>query len=88
MLGLLVDVIVAWLLVRFVQPGTPRLLLGLLGGWAAALAASGLVGIAFGWTPFDILSSLTVGLMVHPLIIAGLVWLFGKLRSRAQRSSK
>lgn len=85
MIGLLIDVIVAWLLVRFVQPGTRRVFLGLLGGWAAALASAGLVGLAFGWTPFDMLSRLTVGLLVHPLIIAGLVWLFDLLRKRAQR---
>ncbi len=79
MLGLLIDVVAAALLVKFTRPGTIRMLLVLLSGWLAALAASGLIGVAFGWTPFDILSSLTVGLLVHPLIVAGLVWLFARL---------
>ena len=89
MLGLLIDVVAAALLMRFTQPGTTRMLLVLFAGWLAALAASGLVGLAFGWTPLDMLSSLTVGLLVHPLIVAGLIWLFAKLKGalRARREA-
>jgi Na+/citrate or Na+/malate symporter len=82
MLGLLIDLVAAVLLVRFTRPGTTRMMLGLLAGWVAALAASGVVGIAFGWTPFDMLSSLTTGLLVHPLIVGGLIWLIGRLKLR------
>jgi Na+/citrate or Na+/malate symporter len=82
MLGLLIDLVAAVLLVRFTQPGTTRMMLGLLAGWVAALAASGVVGVAFGWTPFDMLSSLTTGLLVHPLIVGGLIWLIGRLKLR------
>jgi hypothetical protein len=84
MLALLIDCIVAALLVRFVPPGWKRLLFGLLGGWLAAIADAAL----FGGTPLDMLSKMTVGLLVHPLIIAGLVWLFEKLRSRGKRQDE
>lgn len=82
MLALLIDLVVAALLVRFVKPGTQRLLLSLLGGWVAAIAGAVLVGFAFGWPVMEILSRLTVGLLVHPPIVAGLVWLFDRLLSR------
>lgn len=84
MIALLIDVIVAALLVKFAPPGWKRLLLGLLGGWLAAIADSAL----YGGTPLDILSRMTVGLLVHPLIIAGLVWLFEKLRARSKRQDE
>jgi hypothetical protein len=82
MLALLIDVIVAWLLVQFVPAGTKRMLLGLLGGWVAAFAGSATVGLAYGW--FAMLSRMTIDLLVHPLLVAGLVWLFTKLRSRGK----
>ena len=77
-LALLIDVVVAWLLIKFVPPGNKRLLLGLFGGWLAAIAGSLLVGVAFGWPVFDMLSGLTIGLLVHPLLVAGFVWLLTK----------
>jgi Na+/citrate or Na+/malate symporter len=82
MLPLLIDTLVAWLLVRFVPAGVKRMLLGLVGGWVAALAGVLLVGFAFGWTPIDMLSRLSVGLLVHPLVVAGLIWLFTTIRNR------
>ena len=83
MVALLIDCIVAALLVRFAPPGWKRLLFGLLGGWLAAIADSALSG----GTPLDILSRMTMGLLVHPLIIAGLVWLFEKLKNRGKREA-
>jgi hypothetical protein len=84
MLSLLIDVVVAWLLVRFVPAGTKRMLLGLLGGWLAAIAGSVLVGFAMGWPPAAMLSRLTIGLLVHPVIVGGLVGLFGWIRARGK----
>ena len=81
MVALLIDCIAAALLVRFAPPGWKRLLFGLLGGWLAAIADSALSG----GTPFDILSRMIMGLLVHPLIIAGLVWLFEKIKRRGTR---
>ncbi len=85
MLAVLIDVVVAWLLVQFVPAGNRRLVLGLLGGWLAALAASASVGIAYG--VLAMLSRMTVDLLVHPLIVAGLVWLFTKIRNRGKGES-
>lgn len=85
MLALLIDVIVAWLLVQFVPAGNKRMLLGLLGGWLAALTASAPVGLTYG--VFAMLSRMTIDLLVHPLIVAGLVWLFTKVRNRGKGES-
>ena len=82
MLALLLDVLFAWLLVRFVPAGWKQILLALFGGWLAALAGSVLVGLAFGWSPVEMLSRLTVGLLVHPVVVGGLVWLLSWLRNR------
>ena len=48
----------------------------------AAFAGSATVGLAYGW--FAMLSRMTIDLLVHPLLVAGLVWLFTKLRSRGK----
>jgi hypothetical protein len=88
MLALMIDVIVAGLLARFVPAGVKRLALSLAGGWLAAIAGSMLTGLAFGWMPLDILSSLTTGLLVHPLVIVGLVWLIGKFGARGKRPTE
>lgn len=85
MLALLIDVVVAWLLVQFVPAGNKRMLLGLLGGWLAALSAAAPVGIAYGM--LAMLSRMTLDLLVHPLIVAGLVWLFTKIRNRGKGES-
>jgi hypothetical protein len=82
MLALLIDAIVAWLLVLYVPPGTKRMLLGLLGGWLAAIVGSAAVGLAYGW--FAMLSRMTIDLLVHPLLVAGLVWLFTRMRSQGK----
>jgi drug/metabolite transporter (DMT)-like permease len=87
LLALLIDIVVAWLLVRFVPPGWKQMAVGLVGGWLSAIAGSVIVGLAFGWAPIDMLSRLTVGLLVHPLVIAGIAWLFIKLRNRPKRSA-
>lgn len=86
MLALLIDIIAAWLTVRFVPPGWKQMLAALLGGWLAAIAGAVVVGMAFGWTAFEMLSRLTMGLLVHPLVILGLAWLFNMLRNRAKRN--
>ena len=85
MLALLIDIVVAWLVVRFVPAGWKQMLAALLGGWLSATAGSVFVGLAFGWTPFEMLSRLTMGLLVHPLVILGLAWLLNTLRSRTKR---
>lgn len=85
MLALLIDVLVAWLVVRFLPPGWKQMLAGLLGGWLAAITGSILTGLAFGWSPLEMLSRLTTGLLVHPLIIAGLGWLMVKFMNRRKR---
>lgn len=84
MLALLIDAVVAWLVVRFVPPGWKQPLTGLLGGWLAAIADSAVMALTFGWPPVAILSRLTVGLLVHPLIVGGFAWLFVKIRSRGK----
>ena len=84
MLALVVDVVVAWLLVRYVPPGWKQLLLGLLGGWLAAIADTVVIGLMFGWPPIEMLSRLTTGLLVHPLIVAGFAWLITRIRNRGK----
>ncbi len=84
MVSLLLDVVVAWLLAKFVPAGGTRMLLGLLGGWISAAAGSVLVGLAFGWTVPEMLQRLTIGLLVHPLVIAGLIWLYAWLTRRGK----
>lgn len=88
MLALLIDIVVAVLIVRFVRPGTKQVLLSLLGGWVSAVAGTVLVGFAFGWPLLDMLSRLTIGLLVHPLIVGGLAWLFGWLLGRFRNRAR
>ena len=85
MLELLIDAIVAWLLVKYVPDLVKRMLLGLVGGWLAAIAGSLLVGLAFGWPLPTMFSRLTVGLLVHPLIVGGFVWLLETIMSPGKR---
>ena len=87
MLALLVDLVVAALLARFTVPGTKRMLLGLLGGWLAAIVEAVGIGLAFGWMPLDIIWRLTIGLLIHPLLIAGMIWLLQKIISRGKKSA-
>jgi len=42
------------------------------------------MALTFGWPPVAILSRLTVGLLVHPLLVGGFAWLFVKIRSRGK----
>ena len=86
MLALLVDLVVAVLLVRFTVPGTKRMLLGLLGGWLAAIVEAIGIGLAFGWMPIDIIWRLTIGLLIHPLLIAGMIWLLQKFIGRGRKA--
>ena len=86
MLALLVDLVVAVLLVRFTVPGTKRMLLGLLGGWLAAIVEAIGIGLAFGWMPIDIIWRLMIGLLIHPLLIAGMVWLLQKFMGRGRKA--
>jgi hypothetical protein len=81
-LALLIDLIAAALVARFVPAGWKQWLFALLGGWVAAVAGSVLVGLAFGWPLVEILSRLTVALMVHPLVVVGLVWAFNWIAAR------
>lgn len=82
MLAIIIDFIAAALITRFVPPGWKQWLFVLLGGWVAAVAGSVLVGLAFGWPLMEMLSRLTVALMVHPLVVAGLVWAFSWIAAR------
>ena len=82
MLAIIVDFIAAALIARFVPPGPKQWLFALLGGWVAAVAGSVLVGLAFGWPLVEMLSRLTVALMVHPVVVVGLVWAFNWIAAR------
>jgi ABC-type Co2+ transport system permease subunit len=85
MIALAIDILAAWLVVRYVPPGWKQMLAALVGGWVAAFADAAVLGVAFGWPAIELLSRLTAGLLVHPLIVGGLAWLFALLRRRLRR---
>jgi ABC-type Co2+ transport system permease subunit len=85
MIALLIDVVAAWLVARYTQPGWKQMLAILVGGWLAALADAAVLGFAFGWPPIELLSRLTFGLLVHPPIVGGLAWLITMLLRRMKR---
>jgi len=85
MIALLIDVLAAWLVARYAPPGWKQMLAILVGGWLAAFADAAVLGLAFGWPPIDLLSRLTIGLLVHPPIVGGLAWLITMLRKRMKR---
>lgn len=80
MLALPIDALVAWLLVKRTAPGWKRMLLGVLGGWLAAVIGFSVTGLLLEWPAVDVLSRMTVGLLVHPLVVVGFVWVFEKIR--------
>lgn len=82
MIALFIDLLAGWGVARYVPPGWKQPLTALLGGWAAAFADAALLGVAFGWPAIELLSRLTTGLLIHPLIVLGLAWLFTRLRQR------
>ena len=79
MIALLIDVLAAWLVASYAPPGWTQMLAALLGGWVAAFADAAVLGFLFGWQPILLLSRLTMGLLVHPLIVGGVAWLIAKL---------
>lgn len=85
MIALLIDVLAGWLVVRYAPPGWKQMLAALLGGWLAAFADAAVLGFAFGWPPIELLSRLTTGLLVHPLIVFGFAWLIAMLLKRMKR---
>jgi ABC-type Co2+ transport system permease subunit len=85
MIALLIDALAAWLVARYVPAGWKQMLAALVGGWLAAFADAAVLGFAFGWPPIELLSRLTTGLLVHPLIVGGFAWLIAMLRRRLQR---
>jgi ABC-type Co2+ transport system permease subunit len=85
MIALLIDVVAAWLVARYTQPGWKQMLAILVGGWLAAFADAAVLGFAFGWPPIELLSRLTFGLLVHPPIVGGLAWLITMLLRRMKR---
>jgi len=87
MIALLIDVLAAWLVVRYAPPGWMQMLGALIGGWSAAFADAAVLGLAFGWPMIDLLSRLTTGLLVHPLIVGGAAWLIAKFLDRRKRST-
>jgi len=87
MIALLIDVLAAWLVARYAPPGWKQMLTALLGGWVAAFVDAVVLGFLFGWQPIVLLSRLTMGLLVHPLIVGGVAWLIAKFILRRNRSS-
>ena len=87
MIALVVNILAAWLAARYAPPGWKQMLAALVGGWTAAFADAAVMAYAFGWPPIDVLSRLTMGLLVHPLIVGGLVWLITKFLGRRKRST-
>lgn len=87
MIALLIDVVAGWLVSRRVPPGWKQWLAALLGGWAAALADAAVLGVALGWPAIELLSRLTTGLLVHPLIVVGVAWIITWLGKRGGRRS-
>ena len=87
MIALIIDILAAWLVARFAPPGWKQMLAALLGGWVAAFADAAVLGFAFGWPPVELLSRLTTGLLVHPLIVGGFAWLIAKFFGRHKRSA-
>ena len=85
MIALIVDVLAAWLAARYAPPGWKQVLTVLVGGWLAAFADAAVLWFAFGWPPIELLSRLTIGLLVHPPIVGGLAWLIVLLRKRMKR---
>ena len=53
----------------------------------AAFADAAVLGFAFGWPPIEVLSRLTMGLLIHPLIVGGFAWLITKFLGRRKRST-
>ena len=86
MIALLVDILAAWLVARYAPPGWKQVLAALVGGWAAAFADAAVMAYAFGWPPIEVLSRLTTGLLIHPLIVGGFAWLIVKFLGRRKRS--
>ena len=87
MIALVVDLLAAWLVARYAPPGWKQMLAALVGGWTAAFADAALMAYAFGWPPIEVLSRLTMGLLIHPLIVGGFAWLITKFRGRRKRST-
>ena len=87
MIALFIDVLAAWLVARYPPPGWKQMLAALVGGWTAAFADAALMAFAFGWPPIEVLSRLTTGLLVHPLIVGGFAWLITKFLGRRRRST-
>jgi ABC-type Co2+ transport system permease subunit len=85
MIALFIDALAAWLVARYTQPGWKQMLAVLAGGWLAAFADAAVLGFTFGWPPIELLSRLTIGLLVHPPIVGGLAWLILMLRKRMKR---
>jgi len=86
MIALLIDALAAWLVARYAPPGWKQMLTALLGGWVAAFLDAVVLGFLFGWQPIELLSRLTTGLLVHPLIVVGFAWLITKFLLRRNRS--
>jgi len=85
MIALLIDLVAGWLVARRVPPGWKQWLAALVGGWAAAFADAAVLGVALGWPAIELLSRLTTGLLVHPLIVAGIAWLITWVGNRGKR---
>jgi ABC-type Co2+ transport system permease subunit len=87
MIALIIDILAAWLVARHAPPGWKQMLAALVGGWAAAFADAAVMAYAFGWPPIEVLSRLTTGLLVHPLIVGGFAWLITRFVGRRKRST-
>jgi ABC-type Co2+ transport system permease subunit len=86
-IALFIDILAAWLVARYAPAGWKQVLAALVGGWAAAFADAAVMAYAFGWPPIEVLSRLTTGLLVHPLIVGGFTWLITRFLGRRKRST-